>query len=236
MERRPRSPRRLDGARPPGHHRHRAARQRRDRPPGLPLDPETLQLEDYPEEIAEYQQYNPEKAKELLAEAGFPDGFSTTVVWTPAYGDPWQGVAEIMLTMLRAVGIDAQFNIQEYGPFLGMGSQQTWDDLYFGWNNSFDFNDLASTYYWSGQRPPNGLTLAPDATLDGLVADLWASTPETRPGVLTQLQHYVASAQYRITSPVWGNGIVARPEVKNVGWRGTNKMYHQIFENAWLEQ
>lgn len=203
---------------------------------GWPLDPETLQLGDYPEEIAQYMQYNPDKAKELLAEAGFPDGFSTTVVWTPAYGDPWQGVAEIMLTMLRAVGIDAQFNIQEYGPFLGMGSQQTWDDLYFGWNNSFDFNDLASTYYWSGQRPANGLTLAPDATLDGLVADLWASTPETRPAVLTQLQHYVASAQYRITSPVWGNGIVARPEVKNVGWRGTNKMYHQIFENAWLEQ
>ena len=203
---------------------------------GWPLDPETLQLEDYPEEIAQYMQYNPEKAKELLAEAGFPDGFKTTVVWTPAYGDPWQGVAEIMLTMLRAVGIEAEFDIQEYGPFLGMGSQQTWDDLYFGWNNSFDFNDLASTYYWSGMKPPNGLSLAPDAALDQLVADLWAATPENRDAVLAQLQQYVASAQYRITSPVWGNGIVARPEVQNVGWRGTNKMYHQIFENAWLEE
>ena len=203
---------------------------------GWPLDPETLQLEDYPEEIAQYMQYNPEKAKELLAEAGFPDGFKTTVVWTPAYGDPWQGVAEIMLTMLRAVGIEAEFDIQEYGPFLGMGSQQTWNDLYFGWNNSFDFNDLASTYYWSGMQPPNGLSLAPDAALDQLVADLWAATPENRDAVLAQLQQYVASAQYRITSPVWGNGIVARPEVQNVGWRGTNKMYHQIFENAWLEE
>lgn len=203
---------------------------------GWPLDPETLELSDYPEEVAQYMQYNPEKAKELLAEAGFPNGFSTTVVWTPAYGDPWQGVAEVMLTMLRAVGIDAQFNIQEYGPFLGMGSQQSWDDLYFGWNNSFDFNDLVSTYYWSGMQPPNGLSLAPDPTLDALVEDLWASDSSNREAVLAQLQTYVASAQYRITSPVWGNGIVARPEVQNVGWRGTNKMYHHIFENAWLEQ
>ena len=203
---------------------------------GWPLDPETLQLSDYPEEIADYMQYNPDKARELLAEAGFPNGFSTTVVWTQQYGDPWQGVAETMLTMLRAVGIDAQFNIQAYGPFLGMGNQQAYDDLYFGWTNSFDFSDLASTYYWSGQQPPNNLALAPDPTLDALVADLWASDASNRQAVLSQLQTYVANAQYRITSPVWGNGIVARPEVKNVGWRGTNKMYHHIFENAWLEQ
>ena len=202
---------------------------------GWPLDPESLDLGDYPDEVAQYMQYNPDKAKELLAEAGFPDGFSTTVVWTPAYGDPWQGVAEIMLTMLRAVGIDAQFDIQEYGPFLGMGNQQTFEDLYFGWTNSFDFNDLASTYYWSGMQPANELGLSPDPTLDALVADLWAATPENRQAVLTQLQTYVASAQYRITSPVWGNGIIARPEVQNVGWRGTNKMYHHIFENAWIE-
>ena len=59
---------------------------------------------------------------------------------------------------------------------LGMGTgTQGYDDLYFGWTNSFDFNDLASTYYWSGQNPPNTLSLAPDAALDELVKRLWAS-------------------------------------------------------------
>ena len=101
---------------------------------------------------------------------------------------------------------------------------------------AYDFNDLASTYYWSGQNPPNTLSLAPDAALDALVKRLWASDATTRPEVLRELQVYVANQSYRVTSPVWGNGIVARPEVENVGWRGTNKMYHQIFENAWLSE
>lgn len=203
---------------------------------GWPLDPESLQLGDYPEDVQQYMQYNPDKAKELLAEAGYPDGFSTTVVWTSAYGAPWQEVAETMLTMMRAVGIDAQFNMQEYGPFLGMGSKQAYPDLYFGWTNSFDLNDLASTYYWSEVQPPNTLSLAPDEALNAIVERLWGASGSERADVAKELQVYVADKQYHITSPVWGNGIVTRPEVKNVGWRGTNKMYHQIIENAWLSK
>lgn len=203
---------------------------------GWPLDPEALELGDYPDEVARYMQYNPDLAVEMLAEAGYPDGFETTVMWTGQYGSPWQEVAETVLTMLRAVGIKADFNIQEYGPFLGAGSQQAYDDLYFGWTNSFDFNDLASTYYWSEVQPRNTLSLAPDAELDAIVARLWASDESNRESVLRELQVYVADQSYRVTSPVWGNGVVARPEVRDVGWRGTNKMYHQIFENAWLDQ
>lgn len=203
---------------------------------GWPLDPESLELGDYPEDVARYMQYNPDLAKQMLTEAGYPDGFDTTVMWTLQYGAPWQGVAETVLTMLRAVGINAQFDIQEYGPFLGAGSQQAYDDLYFGWTNSFDFNDIASTYYWSEVQPRNTLGLAPDAELDALVADLWASDESNREAALRELQVYVADQSYRVTSPVWGNGVVARPEVRDVGWRGTNKMYHQIFENAWLDR
>ncbi len=203
---------------------------------GWPLDPETLGLGDYPEEVQPYVQYNPEMAKELLAAAGYPDGFDTTVVWTAQYGSPWQEVAETVLTMLRSVGINAEFNMMEYGPFLGLGAQRAWDDLYFGWTNSFDMDDLAATYFWSEQQPANTLSLNPDATLDDIVERLWGASGGDRPEAAKELQIYAADNAYRITSPVWGNGIVARPEVKNVGWRGTNKMYHRIFENAWLDQ
>ncbi len=201
-----------------------------------PLDAEALTIDGYPEDVQPYLQYNPEMAKQLLADAGYPDGFKTSVAWTATYGSPWQEVAETMLTMMRAVGIEAEFNMMEYGPFLGAGSAQSWDDLYFGWTNSFDLDDLSATYFWSEQMPANTLSLNPDATLDGIVERLWGSTGEAREAVAEELQVYVAENAYRITSPVWGNGIVARPEVKNVGWRGTNKMYHRVFENAWLDE
>lgn len=207
---------------------------------GWPLDPEALKLGDYPEETAQYLKYNPEKAKALLAEAGYPNGFDTKVVWTQAYGSPWQEVSEAMLTMLRGVGINAEFDIQEYrGGFRTMGSKHNFESLYFGWTNSFDMGDLAATYFWSGMNPPNGFNYpeATDATLDAMVEKLWgAQGGDDRKAALEELQVYVADQAIRITSPVWGNGIVTRAEVKNVGWRGTNKMYHQIFENAWIDK
>ena len=85
-------------------------------------------------------------------------------------------------------------------------------------------------------QPRNTLSLAPDAELNAHRRQLWASDDSNREDVLRELQVYVADQSYRVTSPVWGNGIVARPEVRDVGWRGTNKMYHQVFENAWLER
>ena len=202
---------------------------------GWPLDPESLELGDYTAETQQYLQYNPIKAKELLAEAGYPDGFSTSVVWTAQYGSPWQEVAETMLTMMRAVGINAEFSMQEYGPFLGMGNNESYPDAYFGWTNSFDMNDIASTYFWSDVQPPNMMSNSPDAHLNGLVEQLWAADDSARPAVVAELQQYVADQALHVTSPVWGNGIIARPEVQNVGWRGTNKMYHHIFENAWIK-
>ena len=113
---------------------------------------------------------------------------------------------------------------------------QTYEELYFGWGNMFDVNDIASTSFWSEIQPPNPLTLNPDPALDDMVERLWAADEATRPEVLEELQVYVADQAYRVASPVWANGIIARPEVKNVGWRGTNKMYHQIFERAWIDQ
>ena len=55
--------------------------------------------------------YDPAKAKQLLAEAGFPDGFKTTF-----YGhnvDPFPKLAQAMQNDLKAVGIDASIKLMD---------------------------------------------------------------------------------------------------------------------------
>jgi ABC-type transport system substrate-binding protein len=50
--------------------------------------------------------YDPEKAKQLLAEAGFPDGFKTTFVAHNV--DPFPKLAQAVQADLKAVGIDCE--------------------------------------------------------------------------------------------------------------------------------
>ena len=56
-------------------------------------------------------EYNPEKAKALLAEAGYPDGFSVVL----DTDDEQKEVAEAVAAELRKIGIDAQTRIWDAG-------------------------------------------------------------------------------------------------------------------------
>jgi peptide/nickel transport system substrate-binding protein len=58
--------------------------------------------------------YDPDKAAELLVEAGYPDGFKTKITTTPRYN---MGVelAQAIAAQLSQVGIDAEIEVLEWG-------------------------------------------------------------------------------------------------------------------------
>ena len=62
-------------------------------------------VEFYPEGFKSEFQYDPERAKELLAEAGYPDGFR--VEFTAMDDSRFLPACEMIQEMLRQVGIDA---------------------------------------------------------------------------------------------------------------------------------
>jgi peptide/nickel transport system substrate-binding protein len=72
-------------------------------------------LDEQPESIRELFEYNPEKAKELIAEAGYPNGFKTSVVCPnfPVYVD----LLSLVKDYWADIGVDLQLDAKEWGVF-----------------------------------------------------------------------------------------------------------------------
>ncbi len=94
----------------------------------------------------EAYEYNPEKAKELLAEAGYPNGFETTIVTNDS--GLRISIAEMVQAHLKDVGIDLNVDIMEWGKYLEVTGGGHHEMFILGWTNSTGDaeNGLASRY------------------------------------------------------------------------------------------
>lgn len=95
---------------------------------------------------ADYE-YNPEKAKDLLAAAGYPDGFTTTI-W--ASGDERKRIAEVVQANLMEIGITATIEMFEWGTYLDLLMKGEEDTLVLGWTSNPDPDSTLTPLYFSG--------------------------------------------------------------------------------------
>jgi peptide/nickel transport system substrate-binding protein len=77
--------------------------------------------------------YNPEGAKKLLAQAGYPDGFGLTL-HTPnnRYVND-EKIAQAIATMLAKVGVDAKVKSVPLAVYSGRGAKREFSFYLFGW-------------------------------------------------------------------------------------------------------
>ncbi len=68
-------------------------------------------------ELAEAYPYDPAKAKALLAEAGYPNGFPLTIT-VPSNYIVHVNAAQVIAEELKAVGVDAKINLVEWATWL----------------------------------------------------------------------------------------------------------------------
>ncbi|WP_413194753.1 ABC transporter substrate-binding protein [Pararobbsia alpina] len=115
-------------------------------------------------------------AKKLLADAGYPNGFATTI-WTRPTGsvlnpDPKLS-AELLQADLAKIGITAQVKIVEWGELIRSAKQGQHDLLFMGWAGDNGDPDNFLTPQFSCASVQSGINFARycDATLDKLIAD-----------------------------------------------------------------
>ncbi len=92
----------------------------------------------YTPEFAGAWTYDPDKAKALLAEAGYPDGFTCTMLSTAQYG-MHQSTAEVCQAYLSMIGINVQLDLPEWSSRVKKGNEGQYDLAVMG--TTADNND-----------------------------------------------------------------------------------------------
>jgi dipeptide transport system substrate-binding protein len=129
----------------------------------------------YDKSIAAYP-YDPAKAKALLAQAGYPNGFSTTI-WLRPQGSvlnpkPKAG-AELLQADLAKIGVKAEVKVIEWGELIKQAKQGQHDMLFMGWagDNGDPDNYLTPLFSCNGVKSGINFARYCDPKLDKLIAE-----------------------------------------------------------------
>ncbi|HYB41692.1 MAG TPA: ABC transporter substrate-binding protein, partial [Candidatus Methylomirabilis sp.] len=98
---------------------------------------------------ARYYRYDAAAARKLLAEAGYPKGFTATMDFTTYGSTLLVDVCQLVMKHLKDVGIEVKLNTKEYGAYISTTFYGKFDQMAFGPQTGFlePDNFLYGQYY-----------------------------------------------------------------------------------------
>ena len=180
--------------------------------------------------------YNPTKAKQLLAEAGYPNGFKTKLLYrtTPE----WDKTFIAVQGFLKAVGIDAELDPSQVGRYDQIVLQGgKWEGLIC--NSVSPFPDVAAglNMMYSGGGKYFSQMLAPDDYVRAIKNGVTAPDFETKQK-WTQEAMKLMIDKYCLQIAIFSRSDlgVSRSSLHNHGFCGTPNTTFWTPEDTWLDR
>lgn len=166
--------------------------------------------------------YDPAKAKKLLAEAGFPDGFDT-VLWTTNASEQYMRDAQILQAQLKKVGIRAEIKVLEWGAYLAATRKGETEMFLLGWSNlTQDGSELIYPNLYSGNAGSSNRSFYSNPEADKLILQSRRTTDQAkRLEILHKANEFLVKDVAWV--PLWHqvNVIAMRSNVENLEMTAT---------------
>src|SRR5438094_15865 len=148
-----------------------------------------------PEGRKDYQ-HDTAEAKRLLAAAGHPNGFTTTVDTTAGFGPDFIDYVQVLVRNWKDAGIDAQLNIKEYGAFVSTTIFGKFDKMMAGLRAIFTQPDSYLAQLFLPESPLNILGVNDSRLTDMIRLQRRTFDVAKRRDIIWDVQRYVAEQGY----------------------------------------
>lgn len=182
--------------------------------------------------------YNPEKAKELLKEAGYGDGFTFTLRTYSAprgYNPVGARLATAIQQYLKEVGVNAEIEQLEWGTYIKEGKAGKHTAALFGWMaDNGDPDNFLNVFFNSANQGSTNRAFYTNEKVDELLIKAQKLSDEKeREKIYKEVQKIVVEDAPFVFLNHMKQMLPMRTNVKNYVLYPT---YNKFFHKVWLEQ
>ncbi len=184
---------------------------------------------------AEWYEYNPTKAKKLLAKAGYPKGFEAKMEFTPQYGPRHKERAELLVDMLGEIGVKVTLVPKDYGYYITKTARGDYPEMSYGLMGARTVPESYIMNLYHPKSPVNGSRVNDPKLSELLTKQSVTKDIEARRAVYADIQRYAADQMYYVYGGAFVYVASWQPHIKNFntnlgfdyGWR---------MQQAWIDK
>jgi peptide/nickel transport system substrate-binding protein len=179
--------------------------------------------------------YDPTEARRLLAEAGYPRGFTTPAYHWQGYAGNWRNYYDLIVDNLGKIGITVELKPEEYGKYISSTYLGKFEKMAIGPITPFT---EADDWLYGAHFPeqPNNRSSVSDAELNKLlVAQRRELDPKRRKELVDDIQRYLADKAYYVYLPTAPQYISHQPRVKGFKHHDGFGLGHRLMF-TWLDR
>jgi peptide/nickel transport system substrate-binding protein len=191
--------------------------------------------DEWPQELKDEYSYNPTRAKQLLAEAGYPDGFKTDVVTASAGPNVDLDLLQVIKAQFLDIGVDMEIKTMEpaaFSPYAIAGKQ---DQMTFSGKTGVTFEPWVALDYRS--RIPTNYSFNKDAVYDAMISNLETVTDPA------EIQRLIIEADMYALQHHWGLQVcpivtytLYQPYLKGYSGEAVQMRTFQHYARWWIDQ
>jgi len=169
-------------------------------------------------ELGPWWQYRPAEAKKLLAEAGHPNGFETTIFYYEYFPQMTSQVQVVQAELKRNLNINVKISKLDYTTYYGRYVEGKWDGMSWGFQSGHAVGLDERTYHYLHSKSTKNFFRVNDPLIDELTTKLRQTPDKAEQRVVTKkIVDRELDQVLRMWMPYDAGFFLYQPYVRNAG-------------------
>jgi peptide/nickel transport system substrate-binding protein len=191
-------------------------------------------------QLGPWWQYRPAEAKKLLAEAGHPNGFETTLFYYEYFPQMTSQVQLVQQDLKKNLNINLKITKLDYTSYYGRYVDGKWDGMAWGFQSGHAVGVDERTYQYMYSKSTKNFFRVNDSVIDELATKLRQTPDRAEQRVITKkIVDRELDQVLRLWMPYDAGFLVVQPHVRNasaLSLRRTDGYGSAAIARVWLDK